>query len=286
MFIRYLDVENRIKSPLYYRFVDILKKYIHHISASQFLDATDEFTLVVPDAMTELVINLGGPYFRQCASRGSAIEIKGSHFIGFKTKNCFVKTNMSMKAYSVRFLPGAIKHFTKFPLSESINEIFDASLIFGTGIKELEDKLFFCRDNHLAKHHIEDFLMNRFLLVAEQNKSLEKLQLLYKNQISGENSKLKDLGFNYKSMERVFLSDIGITPKMMMSIIQFNHATKLMNQAEDNILLTQIAYQSGYYDQAHFIRSFQKFSGNSPSQYLKLKNNMITFNQEVINSQF
>jgi len=41
----------------------------------------------------------------------------------------------------------------------------------------------------------------------------------------------------------------------------------LLNHRSGN--LTKIAYESDYYDQAHFIKDFKKFTGTTPKEFLK-----------------
>ncbi len=40
----------------------------------------------------------------------------------------------------------------------------------------------------------------------------------------------------------------------------------LLNQQPEN--LTKIAYESAYYDQAHFIKDFKEFTGTNPGEFL------------------
>ena len=43
----------------------------------------------------------------------------------------------------------------------------------------------------------------------------------------------------------------------------------LLNEKGDN--LTNIAYESEYYDQAHFIKDFKEFTGTNPKRFLDNK---------------
>ena len=40
----------------------------------------------------------------------------------------------------------------------------------------------------------------------------------------------------------------------------------LLNQQHES--LTKIAYESNYYDQAHFIKDFKEFTGTNPKDFL------------------
>jgi len=40
-----------------------------------------------------------------------------------------------------------------------------------------------------------------------------------------------------------------------------------MQRIKERHRLTGVAYESGYFDQAHFIKDFKKFTGVTPQQY-------------------
>lgn len=80
----------------------------------------------------------------------------------------------------------------------------------------------------------------------------------------------EDHGIGYKRAERLFKLYIGMTPKLYSRIVRFNYCVKLFGHPLYN--LTDIAYQSGYFDQNHFIKEAKKFTGHVPSELLNHKN--------------
>ena len=74
-----------------------------------------------------------------------------------------------------------------------------------------------------------------------------------------------------RQLERKFINQIGISPKQLGKVIRLQTALKLLlNQQSEN--LTQIAYESEYYDQAHFIHDYKTFAGLTPTAVLKAGN--------------
>jgi AraC-like DNA-binding protein len=59
------------------------------------------------------------------------------------------------------------------------------------------------------------------------------------------------------------LANIGISPAAFTSVIRFNKSLELVLNTTQS--LTAIAYDCGYYDQAHFIKEFKKFTDITPS---------------------
>jgi len=42
-----------------------------------------------------------------------------------------------------------------------------------------------------------------------------------------------------------------------------------INNQKEEIIWTEIVYETGYADQSHFIKDFQEFCGFNPSRYIK-----------------
>ncbi|MEO6683798.1 MAG: AraC family transcriptional regulator [Ginsengibacter sp.] len=71
-----------------------------------------------------------------------------------------------------------------------------------------------------------------------------------------------------RNFERRFLDEVGVAPKLYARITRFNKAL-------DNKMLhpekrwTDIAYENGYFDQAHFIKEVHLFSSKSPEELFR-----------------
>lgn len=262
----------------------ILKKYIHHISFNQFFTYNNDFVTVVPDGMTELVINLGSQYERKHGA-GEVIKVKGSHFIGIKSSYCMVRPNNGMIAVSVRFKPGAVYLFTDVCLDEVTDLVVDAELIFGKGIKQLEHEIADFTGPREIIEKIETFLLSKLLENIRNHDFYTTIKLIYSNPLFAKIEDIQADKINYKRIDREFNKKLGLPPKLFMRIVRFNYATKLL-YCHPNESLCQIAYEANYFDQAHFIRSFKEFAGILPKNYTQYRTPMFVVNQDIINSQF
>ena len=73
-------------------------------------------------------------------------------------------------------------------------------------------------------------------------------------------------------LQRYYREVYGMSFKQMQTNLKFQRVLDLFQQAirqKHSINLTEVAYQCGYFDQAHFIKAFRHFSGITPGQYLK-----------------
>ncbi|MEZ0611865.1 helix-turn-helix domain-containing protein [Fibrella sp. WM1] len=74
------------------------------------------------------------------------------------------------------------------------------------------------------------------------------------------------LNISERTFERRFEQYVGISPRLFSRICRFQSA---LSQLESRSYgkLSDIAFDNGYADQSHFIRSFKEFTGSTPLQF-------------------
>jgi len=75
-----------------------------------------------------------------------------------------------------------------------------------------------------------------------------------------------------RTLQRFFKNQIGLSPSTYTQIAQFQKAIKELTLFPKKSF-SQVALHANYADQAHFNRSFKKYTGLTPSEYLKPINN-------------
>ena len=78
----------------------------------------------------------------------------------------------------------------------------------------------------------------------------------------------KETGYSERYCREKFKSGYGMSPKQYSGIMRFQGALKALF-SEDYNDLSALAFDSGYFDQAHFIHDFKKFTTVSPYHFLK-----------------
>lgn len=79
---------------------------------------------------------------------------------------------------------------------------------------------------------------------------------------------LQELNLTERTFQRIFKKYVGITPNEYRRICQFQMAFFQLKSGQFD-KLTDVAYDNGYFDQSHYIRSFKEFTATTPNDYLQ-----------------
>lgn len=79
---------------------------------------------------------------------------------------------------------------------------------------------------------------------------------------------IRTLNINKRTFQRVFKRYVGVSPNHYRRICQFQFVFAQLRSGKFDTL-TDIAYDNGFADQSHFIRSFREFANTTPNSYLR-----------------
>ncbi|MBO5523789.1 MAG: AraC family transcriptional regulator [Roseburia sp.] len=95
-------------------------------------------------------------------------------------------------------------------------------------------------------------------------------QMVYESDGKIKISELEEkTGYTVRYINKVFMEEMGFSPKTFCKIIQFQRALEFLNYGAPD-KMTDAAVALGYYDQSQFIRDFKKYAGMTPKAYFRL----------------
>jgi len=176
------------------------------------------------------------------------------------------KNSVDIGTILVYFTEIGFTHFASHPANElfnlslSLNDIFDKS-----SITEVEDKLAIATTDKDRIHIVEKFLVSQLKDIQTDKLILEAVKLIYQSNGTIRIKELNEKLFISQSpFEKRFRKVVGTTAKKFASIVRFNTVLNNLNETKS---LTEICYENNFFDQAHFIKDFKQFTGDTPENF-------------------
>jgi AraC-like DNA-binding protein len=169
----------------------------------------------------------------------------------------------------VVFRPYGAYYLRGIPAFEWFNGFFPAADVLGSRIHDLSAALLKVSQLNERIRLLDNFLLRQLDVAVHPDAIVvQAVEHITANEgMLPLPSLLKTLAVNERTLERKFKTYTGISPKHFSGIVRLNASAKRMQRMAAEDRLTGIAYDSGYFDQAHFIREFRKFTGMTPHQY-------------------
>jgi AraC-like DNA-binding protein len=79
----------------------------------------------------------------------------------------------------------------------------------------------------------------------------------------------RESGLSLRSLNRLFLQELGLTPKKLVLLLRVELAKKLL--ASPRTTVTDTSFEVGYQSVSQFIAAFQRVTGQLPSEYQRAR---------------
>jgi AraC-like DNA-binding protein len=219
---------------------------------------------LLPDGCVELILN-SGDLFREHKEAGRS-ELQPSRFVaGQMTRPVLVSPTGPVRLLGIRFAPGGTLPF--FPVSpgELTNRIAPLADVAGALDRELSGRFYDARGLPEKIAIVESLLLKQMNAKEEKGASLQNAisEIVSSGGQISVDRLANDLGISGRQLERRFLNEVGLGPKLLCRILRFQQVFRAVEREDKN--WAGIAADCGYYDQAHLIRDFRQFAGQTPS---------------------
>nr|WP_250318120.1 helix-turn-helix domain-containing protein [Pedobacter sp. B4-66] len=167
---------------------------------------------------------------------------------------------------AICFYPGMAYSFFQVPMHTLTDTTIALSDVWSGVAVEIEDKLAGICNNNERVDLVQKYLLQQLVF---DKKDLQVAYCLDQAQLSGglvSLSKLtNDIGLSQRHLSRKFQQCVGLSPKEYLCVCRFIHSLNHLKKYP-TLSLTEVAYESGYYDQAHFNRDYKVYTGHSPGE--------------------
>jgi AraC-like DNA-binding protein len=222
------------------------------------LEATPGFSAthnVLPDGCMDIIFDFQGTDSLQ------------AFVVGTMTRPLNVNTRGPVEMLGVRFRPGGQAAFMKFDGTELVDERADLGHFWGRSAGEAWHQL--AETTAAARvNAIQKLLTGR----AKKNMDGDPFVRHCVSRIEAARGSLRigDLerttGLSARQLERKFARQVGISPKAFARVVRFKGVLAAASAGTPDWAV--LAAELGFADQAHLVREFKAFSGQTPSAFL------------------
>jgi AraC-like DNA-binding protein len=222
---------------------------------------------IIPTGLIELTIYLGDT---PVSSDRDSISSEASLLNGQQSTPSDLVVAGSVSVFSITFHPQGAQVFFNIPMEELYDQTISLRSIQKDFVDQVESELY---DAVSFSERVD--IMNHFLWrLLKKNDEPSDLPRLVNSLTHIDQSMgmvdiatlAKNACLSRKQYERIFKSNVGVSPKRFLRIIRLQHAL-FKKQVNPKMSLTELAYDCGYYDQSHMINDFKLLTGMSPRQY-------------------
>lgn len=235
---------------------------------------------ILPDGAIELIIDLDSwpkKIFDDEVTTECFRTVKKAWISGERTRYIVIGADNS-HMIGIRFKPGGAYPFFGFPISELSEYVTELDLIWGSMIYDIRDQLLELGSADEKLLRFESFLLEQVKRSLVPNKAIAFAvhQLQHSPQFLAIRDLASQIGITQKHLITQFEKVVGLRPKSFARVAKFNKVLNVIEHTKQ-VEWASIAYECGYYDQAHFIKEFHNFSGLNPSAYLTRRGDYVGY---------
>lgn len=236
-----------------------LSAFVETIWHYQAPPVAHRFERMLPSGEMSIIVNLTGGGFR--VGQGT---FPGAVVCGAFSEYFTIDTAQQAHTLGIHFKPGGIFPFLTLPAGELAGKHVALGDVWGADASALHERLLAACSATARFDIVERALLKR-LGVRDPHPAVGFA--LREIEGGARVAGLADgIGLSTKRFTDVFRAEVGLTPKRYGRVRRFQLALRRLNEGK-RVEWADFALACGYYDQPHFIRDFQAFSGLNPSSY-------------------
>jgi AraC-like DNA-binding protein len=225
----------------------------------------------VPATRLPLIFNFGPRWHVEDSSDGSGrTELHDSFFAGLFDSSAFIAASGPASCLQVDLTPIGAHMLFGIPMHELANRVVDLEDILPSSLRDLPERL---TDAHSwdARFALVDDALAAGL--ADARKPSTEIVWAWNALVRTSGcvpvgALAERLGRSRRHLSARFREHVGLPPKAVARILRFRRAVELLQRPPARSL-AELAFECGYYDQAHMNRDFREFAGTSPGDFAR-----------------
>jgi AraC-like DNA-binding protein len=219
---------------------------------------SDDFSCkIASDGCIDIIVNLNNP--------------KENYVMGVYDKCTTYWLGTTFHYAGVRFLPGMFSYIFNANASEISNTVEGLDSVHSKTARFLLENIQPGSGINDFRHLFDKYFLKNLLQVDQRfdNRVYEALMIILKNpgSINIQKDIDKSVGVSPRHLRRLFDFYIGHNIKSFIRVVRFQNYLRVHLESRTD-LTERLYYDAGYYDQAHFIKEFKTFCGETPKSAL------------------
>jgi AraC-like DNA-binding protein len=238
-----------------------LRLFIKRFEVTQY--PTERTHTLLPDTSLVVCFRLDGTAIRHEARNLPAAFLKG-----LQDSARALSRPAGSSVLLTTFTDTGAAAFLREPLDLLFNSMMSLdNLLRRSQLEEVHEQLAEARDHVRRKEILERFWLGQLRSAAPDSVATAAASRIKESHGSVRVEELaRAAGLSLSALERRFRKSVGASPRKFASIVRLRHALLLRNRNRGGNL-TEVAYEAGYFDQAHFIKDFRRFTGLAPQSF-------------------
>ncbi len=241
---------------------------------SQGSDGDDETQRIVPDGHPEMVLHYGD-HFHELLDDSTVTQSR-LLFAGQISRPLLLKPGAHAGVIGIRFHAAGARALLGMSMAENTDSRLDLTQVWGRNSESLLDEVHSAPNIDERVRAVERFLIRRLALSrlapdAAITHCVDTLHATAGRITIDALATRSEL--SARQLERRFLDEVGIPPRLLASIFRFRRVFDLLEQPQPGRWV-EAALFAGYFDQAHMIRDFKRFAGQQPQAFYRSLNGL------------
>lgn len=175
------------------------------------------------------------------------------------------------KVLGVKFKPGGFYPFFQSSVSTISDGVLAFNKVFDADVTELEKEILSPDNNEKSVQRVERFLKNNLPEEDERVKQVNEIidTVMENKYLIKVDQLVEKLEISKRSLQRLFKWYVGISPKWLIKRFRLHEVAAKIAEEEKGTDWAELAFELGYYDQAHFIKDFKSVVGQTPAEYAR-----------------